>query len=452
VSTITPDPHRRTAGAQHRLTATTARPEIVFGMSVDAAEAAPWTPPQRTTVLDVVVPVYNEEADLERSVRRLHRHLAEQFPYPFRITVADNASTDATPTIAARLAAELPNVAVRRIPQKGRGRALREAWWASDAQVLAYCDVDLSTDLAALLPLVAPLISGHSDLAIGTRLSPYSRVVRGAKREFISRSYNLLLRGTLATRFSDAQCGFKAIRADVARRLLPLVEDTGWFFDTELLVLAQRCGLRIHEVPVDWVDDPHSSVDIRATAIADLKGIARLGHALATGRLPLPELRGQLGRDPLSTQVAGVPAGMLGQLARFAAIGVTSTLAYLLLFLLLRGDLGAFGANLVALVVTAVVNAAANRRLTFGVRGRAGAATHQLQGLLVFVLGLALTSGALAALNTWLPDASQLVEILALVTANALATVLRFVAFRSWIFRKHPTTSRKHPTTEEVAA
>jgi glycosyltransferase involved in cell wall biosynthesis len=239
-------------------------------MSVDAAPAAPWTPPRRTTVLDVVVPVHNEETDLEPSLRRLHRHLTEQFPFPFRITIADNASTDATPVIADRLAAELPNVAVRRITEKGRGRALREAWSASDAQVLAYCDVDLSTDLAALAPLVAPLISGHSDLAIGTRLSPSSRVVRGAKREFISRSYNLLLRGTLAARFSDAQCGFKAIRADVARRLLPLVEDTGWFFDTELLVLAERSGLRIHEVPVDWVDDPHSSVDIVATAVADL--------------------------------------------------------------------------------------------------------------------------------------------------------------------------------------
>ena len=429
--------------------AATARAETVAGMSVDAAPAAPWTPPRRNTVLDVVVPVYNEETDLEPSVRRLHRHLTEQFPFPFRITIADNASTDATPVIAHGLAAELPNVAVRRITQKGRGRALREAWTASDAQVLAYCDVDLSTDLAALAPLVAPLISGHSDLAIGTRLSPSSRAVRGVKREIISRCYNLLLRGTLAARFSDAQCGFKAIRADVAQRLLPLVEDTGWFFDTELLVLAERSGLRIHEVPVDWVDDPHSSVDIVATAVADLKGIARLGRALATGRLPLNELRGQLGRNPLPTDVPGVPHGMLGQLARFAVIGVVSTLAYLLLYVLLRGELGAFGANLLALVVTAVANTAANRRLTFGVRGRAGAATHQLQGLLVFGLGLACTSAALAALAAWLPDASQLVEILALVAANAVATALRFVAFRSWIFRAHRSAL---PTTQEISA
>ena len=149
-------------------------------------------------------------------------------------------------------------------------------------------------------------------------------MVRGAKREFISRTYNLILRGTLAARFSDAQCGFKAIRGDVAQRLVPLVEDTGWFFDTELLVLAERAGLRIHEVPVDWVDDPDSSVDIVRTAIDDLKGIARLGRALATGRVPLHDLREKLGRGALDTperEVAGVPRGMIGQLARFAAVG-----------------------------------------------------------------------------------------------------------------------------------
>ncbi|HEY9349437.1 MAG TPA: glycosyltransferase [Acidothermales bacterium] len=134
--------------------------------------------------------------------------------------------------IALQLADRLPHVEVCHLADKGRGRALRAAWSSSDAQVFAYMDVDLSTDLAALLPLVAPLVSGHSDLAVGTRLAPGSRVVRGVKREFISRSYNVLLRRTLATRFSDAQCGFKAIRADVASRLLPLVEDTGWFFDT----------------------------------------------------------------------------------------------------------------------------------------------------------------------------------------------------------------------------
>src|SRR5215213_2554876 len=303
-----------------------------------------------TTVLDVVVPVYNEEHSLGPCVRRLHEHLASFVPYSFRITIADNASTDATLEVAHGLAAGLPAVRVVHLDEKGRGRALAAVWRSSDADVLAYLDVDLSTDLSALLPLVAPLVSGHSDVAIGTRLARGSRVVRGAKREVISRCYNLILRGTLAARFSDAQCGFKAIRRDVARELLPLVEDTGWFFDTELLVLAERSGLRIHEVPVDWVDDPDSRVDLVATAVADLRGVARLGRALATGRLPLSQVRASLGRGALQPP-EGVPAAMLGQAVRFAGVGAVSTLAYVVLYLLARPALGAQWANAFALLL-----------------------------------------------------------------------------------------------------
>ncbi len=383
-------------------------------------------------VLDVVVPVHNEQTDLEPGVRRLHAHLAGAFPYPFRITVADNASTDGTARAAARLAAELPEVTSVRLAAKGRGRALKHAWSASDAPVLASMDVDLSTDLPALLPLVAPLISGHSDLAIGSRLSRGSRVIRGPRREFISRGYNLLLRGTLAARFSDAQCGFKAVRADVAARLLPLVRDTGWFFDTELLVLAERAGLRIHEVPVDWVDDPDSRVDIVATAVADLKGIARLAHALGTGRLPLAGLRGQLGRDPLP--VAGAPAGLTGQLPRFACVGVGSTLAYLLLYALLRAGTGAQTANLVALLVTAVANTAANRRLTFGVRGPDRLWRHHAGGLAVFAVGLGLTAGALTLLPVLVSRPTRALEVGVLVVANLAATCVRLLLLRTWVF------------------
>ncbi|HZB50411.1 MAG TPA: dolichyl-phosphate beta-glucosyltransferase [Mycobacteriales bacterium] len=386
-------------------------------------------------MLDVVVPVHNEEADLESSVRRLHAHLTGGFPYRFRITIADNASTDGTPAVAARLAAELPEVRAVHLAEKGRGRALRAVWSTSDAPVLAYLDVDLSTDLAALAPLVAPLLSGHSDVAIGTRLHRGSRVVRGAKREVVSRCYNLILRGTLAARFSDAQCGFKAIRADVAAGLLPLVEDTGWFFDTELLVLAERSGLRIHEVPVDWVDDPDSRVDLVATALADLRGVARLSRALLAGRLPVARLRAQLGRAPLEPVTPGVPAGLTRQLVRFAGVGVASTLAYVLLYLLLRTGLGAQPANLLALLLTAVGNTAANRRLTFGVTGRRGAARHQAQGLAVFGLGLGLTSGSLALLHAVAAAPPLPVELSVLVAANLAATVLRFLLLRGWVFR-----------------
>jgi glycosyltransferase involved in cell wall biosynthesis len=239
--------------------------------------------------VEIVVPVYNEEAGLEASVRRLQRYLTERFPLAWRITIADNASVDTTWGIACRLARDVPGVRAVHLPEKGRGRALRAVWSTSSSPVVAYMDVDLSTDLDALLPLVAPLVSGHSDVAIGTRLARGSRVVRGPKREVISRSYNLLLKVVLGNGFSDAQCGFKALRADVARALLPFVEDNGWFFDTELLVLAEHNGLRIHEVEVDWVDDPDSRVDIPATVCADLVGVWRLRRRFARGRGRLPE-------------------------------------------------------------------------------------------------------------------------------------------------------------------
>jgi putative flippase GtrA len=392
----------------------------------------------RTTALalDVVVPVYNEQADLAPAVYRLHDYLSTRVPLTFRITIADNASTDDTATIADRLADELPDVRAIHLAEKGRGRALKVVWSASDAPVLAYMDVDLSTDLDALLPLVAPLISGHSDVAIGTRLHRGARVIRGSKREFISRCYNLILRGALAAHFSDAQCGFKAIRADVAQQLLPLVQDTGWFFDTELLILAERSGLRIHEVPVDWVDDPDSRVDIVSTAKADLHGVARVGRALATGTLPLAEVRRQLGRAPLEPVTPGVPIGLTRQVVRFAAIGVISTLAYLVCFLVLRTVTGAQVANFLALALTAIGNTAANRRLTFGVRGRAGAVLHQFQGFGIFLLGLAITSGALALLNLTDPAPSTVVEITVLVGANLIATVVRFLLLRGWVFRR----------------
>src|SRR4051812_39627547 len=233
---------------------------------------------RRAGVLDVeiVVPVHNERAILERSVRRLHRFLRDEFPFSWRVVIADNASTDGTAGLACSLAASLPGVAALRLERKGRGRALRAAWSVSEARVVCYMDVDLSTDLRALLPLVAALLSGHSDVAIGTRLAHGARVVRGPKRELISRGYNRLLHVALRAHFTDAQCGFKAVRRDVLDALLCDVRDDGWFYDTELLVLAQRRGLRIHEVPVDWIDDPDSRVDIVRTALGDLRGVARL--------------------------------------------------------------------------------------------------------------------------------------------------------------------------------
>ncbi len=383
--------------------------------------------------VDIVVPVRNEERDLAPSVRRLVGYLRAGFPFTARVTIADNGSTDGTWAIADRLAREYDEVRAVRMAEPGRGRALRAIWSQSDAEVLAYMDVDLSTDLNALLPLVAPLVSGHSDLAIGTRLARGSRVIRGPKRELISRCYNMLLHACMGARFSDAQCGFKAIRREPARALLPLTQDTGWFFDTELLVLAERAGLRIHEIPVDWVDDADSRVDITATALADLRGMMRLGRGFARGSIKVPQLRVTALAGPAGGHRGaqrGASGELLLQVVSFALVGIASTIAYVLLYLLFRNAMSAQAANVLSLLVTAVANTAANRRLTFGISGRLHAARHQLKGLIAFGIGLALTSGALAALHT----SSRGLEVSVLVAANLVATVIRFVLYRTWVF------------------
>ena len=396
----------------------------------EPATILPGVPPAgdkvRTSLVEVVVPVYNEEHTVERCVRRLHAYLAETFPYPFRITVADNASTDRTWQVATALAAEIPQVDAVHLDLKGRGRALRQVWGDSDADVVAYMDVDLSTGLEAFLPLVAPLLSGHSDLAIGSRLHRGSAVVRGPKREFISRTYNFLLRATMAAKFSDAQCGFKAARVSVVKQLLDEVEDNAWFFDTELLLLAERSGMRIHEVPVDWVDDPDSRVDIVRTAVDDLKGMARVARRSLSGAADI--------EVPERVRQAQLPPGLGWQLASFAVVGTLSTLAYVLLYLGMRQVVPALLANFLALGVTAVFNTAANRRFTFGVTGRRDALKHQIEGGIAFVIGLVLSSGAIALLGAANPSAGHSAELGTLVAANALATLLRFLLLRVWVF------------------
>jgi glycosyltransferase involved in cell wall biosynthesis len=377
--------------------------------------------------LDVVIPVYNEERDLEPCVRRLRDHLDSDVPVPAVITIADNASTDRTWSIATRLAEQVPGVRAIHLEQKGRGRALRRAWSESEADIVAYTDVDLSTDLNALLPLVAPILSGHSDMAIGSRLARGARVRRGPKRELISRSYNLILRTALGNGFSDAQCGFKAMRRSHADVLLPAVQDNAWFFDTELLVLAERNGLRIHEVPVDWTDDPDSRVHLTKTALEDLRGVKRLLRDRLRGA---DVLEGLARRHDETTERA-----------RFARVGVVSTLVFLGLFLAFRLVSAPYLASLWAVLLSSAANLVAHYRYTFH-HDRHTRLLSALGGVMLALGSSVLTTslGLLVAASLW--PGSLIAELGFLVAGTAVAAVLRFAIFTAIIFDTRQPAAR----------
>ncbi len=228
-------------------------------------------------MVDLVIPVYNEEQTLARGVETTLAWTAAHPEHLWRVVIADNASRDRTWEVARALEAAYPDrVAALHLPVKGRGIALRHAWLTSDANVVAYMDVDLSTDLRHLPEIIDPIASGDVDVAYGSRLHPLADTHRGFKREFISRSYVLILRMLAGLRVTDAQCGFKALSRQAARAIVPLVVDNKWFFDSELLLIAQRNGYRLREVPVRWVEDPDTRVKIVRTALEDLAGIIRL--------------------------------------------------------------------------------------------------------------------------------------------------------------------------------
>ncbi|KAA8820032.1 dolichyl-phosphate beta-glucosyltransferase [Bifidobacterium vespertilionis] len=257
----------------------------------DSIDARVGTP--RPVDADIVIPVYNEQEQLAGSVITLMNHLAvsqrEGWAYTWNIVIADNASTDATWSIAAQLSAQYPDrVRAVHIPAKGRGRALKLAWGESKARALAYMDVDLSTDIRLTGTLIGSLLYGGADVSLGCRLFDESDVRRSLKREVISRTYNTMLRVMLDADFHDAQCGFKAMTSAAAWRLLPLIEDNEWFFDTEMLLLAQALGMRVYEFPVRWVEDAGTTVNIPDTVAKDLKGMWRMRRtlkALRRGRI-----------------------------------------------------------------------------------------------------------------------------------------------------------------------
>ncbi len=414
--------------------------------------------------LEIVIPVYNEARQLAASVTALRGFLDSSFPLATVVTIADNASTDDTWAIATGLATSLPGVQALHLDRKGRGRALRAAWTASRAPVVGYMDVDLATGLDALLPLVAPLLSGHSDVAIGTRLAPGAHVVRGARREVISRSYNLLVRASLGNACTDAQCGFKALRRDAAAVVLPLVEDEAWFFDTELLVTARRLGLRIHEVPVDWVDDLDSRVAVANTAWLDLCGIARM--ATPRSRRRAAGRRATVAHHaPAAHPAAAAPHPSAGapdtgadgadgevfadELLRFAGVGAVSTLAYLLLFALLQPWLGGYAANALAIVACSLGNTAAHRGMAGTARHGLDRSRRVLTASALLGVSLAFTTGALAVVRAVGLDGLA-PEVVAVTVANLAAAAFRFSILRSWVFRPTFGTHLEHAVAAPV--
>ena len=225
--------------------------------------------------VDITIPVYNEEEVLPYTIASLTEFLDGNLSNPWQVTIADNASTDSTQAVSEMLARQHPGINYLRIPQKGRGRALRTAWLDSVADIVSYMDADLSTDLSHFPQLIAALESG-SHIAVGSRLSKDSQVSRGFKREFISRGYNLLINSMFFTGLPDAQCGFKALTRATAEAIVPSIKNNNWFFDTEMLVIAAKRGFNIASVPVKWTDDPTSTVNVVSTAQEDLKGLLRL--------------------------------------------------------------------------------------------------------------------------------------------------------------------------------
>ncbi len=254
---------------------------------------------------DCVIPVYNEAEDLEANIRTLHSFLCEHLSdYDWRIVIADNASVDATGEIAEKLARELERVVYFRLDRKGRGRALRKTWMQSNADFVSYMDVDLSTNLRAV-PAMMELFEKGSDVVLGSRLIAGANITRCWYREILSRGWNFLVGAVFNTRFSDAQCGFKGIRREAKEILVQQVEDTKWFFDTELLVLAEKQGFLMNEIPVEWIEDLGSTVQIPMTVLEDLTAMSRLRLQLHRGEKtlrPAPTASGDGFRRGAETQ------------------------------------------------------------------------------------------------------------------------------------------------------
>ncbi len=374
-------------------------------------------------MIDVVVPVHNDADTLNACVARLRDHLADTLPLPWRITIVDSASTDGTWQTAQDLADRFSGVSAMRLEAEGRGRAVRAAWAASQASVLAYVDVALSTDLNAFLPLVAPLLSGHSDVAVGSRFSRGARVTHGPGRGLNSRGYSRVLALALGTGVRDTQCGFKAVRADVAHVLLPAVQDNTSFFDTEFLVLAERLGLRIAELPVDWSGSPGAPASGTLTRRYDLRSMWRLVKTLWLRRVNVELGESVPRRGPVGNGHAAF---------RFLRLALCCAALYLAGFLALQPALGAYWANGLTLTVVTLVCGGVNRRYGHGSRAYVASRYRGFKAIAGYVGSLAGSTAVLEILFLSSIKPSLTVQALVATLIAALVVSIRL----SFIFER----------------
>lgn len=372
--------------------------------------------------VDIVLPVYNEEKDLRKSVEHLIGFLRENNPhgYDYQIIIADNNSTDSTPTIGTKLQDDYDIVKYHYIPRKGRGFALHEVWDASTADVISYMDIDLSTDLRALDDLITPLILNKADVSYGSRLSQTSKVKgRKVSREILSRGYNFLLKSVLSAQFNDAQCGFKALRNDAWKELSPQITDNEWFFDTELLYVAQQEQYRLNDVPVFWTDDPNSTVHVGSTVIKDLIGMKNLYTKYK-------------------------PQSLARKLFIFCIIGALTTVGFGLTYFFLRFFMGAEYSNLVSLISMTLLNIFLNKIWTFR-KGDGHNILDYVLALITFALSWAISSGGLYLLHLSHWTLSRTEESLYAVGLQFFATIIKFVLF-NFIFTEKSADIQEQAT------
>ena len=375
-------------------------------------------------MVDVVVPVHNDAEALNTCVPRLRDHLVGSVPLPWRITIVDSASTDGTWQAAQDLADRFSGVTAMRLEVEGRGRAVRAAWEASEASVLAYVDVHLSADLKAFLPLVAPLLSGHSDVAVGSRFSRNARMVHSPGRGLNSRGYSRLLTLALGTRVRDTQCGFKAVRADVARVLLPAVRDNTGFFDTEFLVLAERLGLRIAELPVDWTGSPDAPASGTPVARHDLRGMWRLTRTLWLRRVNV-----ELGESVPRRR----PVGNANAVFWFVRLALCCAALHLAGFLALHPALGAYWANGLMLTTVTLVCGCANRRYSHGRRAYVASRYRGVKAIAAYAGSLVGATAVLKILflSTVTPSLTLQATIATLIAVLIISLRLSFIFERA---------------------